>query len=366
MSIFLPSSISGSTPPAMNSTADDDEAAKNFKILYAENKESAIATFMAMLDDPSETESNGAVKIFLQLYADNKDDALNFLYDKALPWTAKGKLLENHSMSENMAVEISKKLYEDRNKNVLYALTNISKTDKFTNKAFAIFLALYENNKNGAVDFLCNRYLPHRTIGNLLANSSMGENMAVEIFNNLFAIKPEKAIDTFDYMLMTNEYSDRAFAIFLIRYENSEDDAVKLLCNEKLKRKAIGKLLANHSMDESNAMEILRKLYVENSGKAASAFSYIIMNNQLSDRAFAIFLVLYENNKDDAVKLLCKEELTREAIGELLANHSMDESSAVEILRELYVENSGKAASAFRHMITNKQLSNRAAAIFLI
>ncbi|MDR1438254.1 MAG: hypothetical protein LBI69_04335 [Puniceicoccales bacterium] len=187
----------------------------------------------------------------------------------------------------------------------------------------------------------------------------MNEDMAVKIFKGLYAYNEEKAIGGFNCMLMRSVNTNRAITIFLNLYESDggKDDALNILCGKNILCKAmmnyfpIGRLLTNPSINENKAVEIFKNLRINNEGKAIGALNSMLVAEFASiDRPMEIFLNLCENDKDDALDILCNEKLTCLALGKLLAHHSIDEAKAMEIFKNLRANNEGKAIGTLGRM----------------
>jgi hypothetical protein len=258
----------------------------------------------------------------------------------------------NSTPDGNGIVENFMDLYAENPQKVIesFQLALHDLEEKKRNGAVKVFLKLYESAsaRSHAMEILCNAKFPRDAIGILLSNDLMNEDKSLEIFMKLHKNEKKKAISTFTGMLTQFANTNRAIAIFLELHKNDENYAMQILCNGELSYHAIANLLANPLISENMAAEILRRLHMGNSGHVIEAFSYMIVNDELSNRATIVFLKLYKNDKHNAMQILHDRELEYPIIVNLLINSSMAKDMAAKILKELHIDHPEKAMKAFQ------------------
>ncbi|MDR1438172.1 MAG: hypothetical protein LBI69_03900 [Puniceicoccales bacterium] len=341
----------------------DDAAAEILRKLYVKNLEKTIEVINNMYE-------SSAAAIFLKLYEsdDDQETALAIVSNNVVHYSITVKVLTHADVCVAKAVKIFKILYTNNKAMAILSLEDMlnfwNHPYKTLERAIAIFLELHTSNddKEKVLAILSSDSPSHSIAVKILANTLVNVNNTVEIFKILYEKNPEKAINAFCDMP-----NGKAAEVFFELYNSNEDNAkaLAILSSNKLSHFTMEEILLHILSDVNRAVEIFKKLYEGNSEATTSAFVLMITTNQFFNEKIAILLKLYENDndKDNALKILCHENISVSIIKKLLTNSSVNENMAAEIFKGLLAKKPEKAVEALEEMTRHGEM--RALEIFL-
>jgi hypothetical protein len=228
-------------------------------------------------------------------------------------------------------VEILRELYVENSGKAASAFRHMITNKQLSNRAAAIFLILYKDDDHGydILNIICNEMSSGEVVGALLANSSLTEDMAMEIFKKLFAYNRQVAMSAAGSILRRSTEAERMVRILLELYGNNKDDVLDMLCDEDFSNLSSGCLLMHHSLNDDMAMEIFKELFEREPEKAAKTLDTMEIFG--SNRANVIFLQMSENC-EDAAKILLSEKIRAINAGFFLSNAAISPERMAEIL----------------------------------
>ncbi|MDR1437980.1 MAG: hypothetical protein LBI69_02880 [Puniceicoccales bacterium] len=358
---------------------DINRAAKILKDLHEADSPVAAHAFRWLLEDSERK----AVEIFLKLYQSevNHQVALDILSDPKMEHRAINKLLLSDSLGDATVIEILKDLCkEDFQLVVIFFDQMITFTGDQDNRMAKIFLQLYqsEDSQQLALEILSDvarKILTDSTrnpqaINKFLLSDSLGDATVIEILKDLCKEDFQLVVIFFNQIFkFADDQNNRMAKIFLQLYqsEDSQQLALEILSDAEMKNYVIGQLLVWGSVDDGNAVEILKKLHGKKPAVVVEAFNCTHAFTETVNKIAKIFLQLYQSevNHQVALDILSDPKMEHRAINKLLISNPLGDGKAVEILKKLYGKKSTVVANVFNHMPRDNEQFNRMAKIFL-
>ncbi|MDR1437597.1 MAG: hypothetical protein LBI69_00885 [Puniceicoccales bacterium] len=195
-----------------------------------------------------------------------------------------------------------------------------------------------------------------RSIGDILTCNLIDSEKRYFLFEKIYSANPKKAIDVFKEMVQYSR-SDKIIKILLkIEKDDSENPTaprrvLEVFLDEIVTASEVENILANNSLPNLVASDLFEAMHLANPGKANRIFALMIYKRHIF-RATKIFLKLYDGeiNHQRTLGILCSDVVEPALAGIFFISNSLTDDKAMEIFKNLCVENFQKAFSIIKEI----------------